>query len=94
MKYFKTQDPILQQLRLCYSRSKNQAKHRGQLWQLSFDDFVNMWKLDDRYLQRGRGSNNYHMCRIDDVQGWTKSNVQIIRRGEHLKQRMLKHYDR
>ena len=94
MKYFRTDDPVLRQLRRYYIRSRNQAKHRGQDWNISFEDYAFLWRANDNYLRIGRCRNNLHLARIDEKGAWDIQNVQIATRGEHLSKRMLDYYGR
>jgi len=94
MRYFRTTDPVQQQLRRSFIQCRSQAKHRGQNWDIDFDDYVGLWMTNNNYLRKGRHRNNLHFCRIDDTKGWNINNVQITTRGEHLSKRMLKHYAR
>jgi len=92
MQYIRIQDPIKHDLRRSYIRAKCQAKYRCQIWDLGFEDYVEIWMRDDNHSRKGRGSDNLHMSRIDTTKGWSANNVQIIQRGEHLSKRMLKYY--
>jgi|DEB0MinimDraft_6_1074348.scaffolds.fasta_scaffold04141_7 hypothetical protein len=92
MRYFRIEDPKLHNLRRSYIRSRNQAKYRGQCWDIDFDDYVELWSKHDNHERKGRGKDSLHLCRIDTDKGWHLYNVQITRRGEHLSKRMLEHY--
>lgn len=94
MRYFRTTDPVQQRLRRSFIQCRSQAKHRGQAWNIDFDDYVFMWRANNNYLRKGRRKNDLHFCRIDDTGDWNPNNVQIVTRGEHLSKRMLKHYAR
>ena len=82
-------DPILRDLRRRYIRSKGQAIFRGQEWQLEFEDFCEFWKENQYYLIRGRNSESYQLCRIDQTGNWKKDNVIIKTRSQHLRELML-----
>lgn len=94
MHYKRLQDPVLKKLKRSYNCAKNQALYRGQAWHLEFEDYANIWLENDAYLNKGRGKQNCHLSRKDINGAWHKDNVQITRRGEHLRQRMLEHYAR
>jgi len=94
MKYFRTDDPVQRQLRNNYNRSRNQAKHRGQVWSINFDDYAFLWLANDNYKNQGRQRHNLHLARIDDSGDWDINNVQIVTRGKHLSKRMLDYYAR
>jgi hypothetical protein len=94
MKYFRTNDPVQRQLRRNFTRSRNQAKHRGQSWNIDFEDYAFLWMSNENYKRIGRCKNDLHLARIDDCGDWHINNVQITTRGEHLSQRMLNYYGR
>lgn len=65
-----------------WMRAKAQAKFRDEPWDLSFEEFYELWK--DDWHQRGRGPDDVCMTR-DDIDGvWDKKNTIIITRHEHL----------
>jgi|DEB0MinimDraft_10_1074344.scaffolds.fasta_scaffold83585_2 hypothetical protein len=94
MRYFRFQDPVIKSLRLSYIRARCQAKHRGQCWEIEFDDYLEIWRDGKDYRMPGRGKSDLNMVRKDFGKGWTLDNVEILNRRENLRQRMLKHHDR
>jgi len=76
-------------MRRYYSLAKCQAEHRNQIWDLDFETFCQIWSKDDKYKNRGRGSENYHMRRINVSDSWNDKNVEIVTRGKHLSDLML-----
>mgnify|MGYP003645668990 CR=1 FL=1 len=62
-----------------------QAKMRGQVWNLTWDDFYRLWSEDDRWMNRGRAKENYCMCRTDMDGDWEISNIEMTTRSEMLK---------
>lgn len=83
-------------LKRSWSLAKCQAEHRNQCWELDFDTFKNLWIKDDKYKNRGRGSDNFHMRRISIRESWNPNNVEIVTRGKHLSELMIakNQYDR
>jgi len=66
--------------------AKNQAKIRGQDWNLPWEVYYELWTKDDRWMHRGRASDELCMCRIDfDNLDWHPGNVQIITRKQMLR---------
>ena len=90
MRYIRFKDPDLKSLRLSFIRAKSQAKYRNQTWDIDFDDYLDLWRVGDKYRKPGRCKNDFHMTRKDIQQGWSVANVQILNRSEHLRARMLK----
>jgi hypothetical protein len=63
-------------------RQKAQAKHRGEEWDLSFEDFYRLWQ--DDFHNRGRLATNMVMTR-DDTEGvWDRKNTILMTRRDHL----------
>lgn len=66
-----------------FLRSKAQANYRGEPWELSFDQFYELWK--DEWPNRGRKPDDICMTRNDPDSAWDTSNTILITRSEHLK---------
>lgn len=64
-------------------KARAQAKFRKEEWELSFEDWFELWKND--WDNRGRSPENVCMTRIDFDKGWTADNVILMSRSEHLK---------
>lgn len=66
-----------------WQMSKAQAIFRDEGWDLSFEEYYELWKND--WDNRGRKSENMCMTRIDASKPWTIKNVEIVMRLEHLR---------
>lgn len=66
-----------------WQMSKAQAIFRDEGWDLTFDEYYELWK--DDWNNRGRKSENMCMTRLDPDLPWTKTNVMIVQRVEHLR---------
>jgi hypothetical protein len=64
--------------------SKAQANFRGEEWQLTFEEYYQMWRND--WDNRGRYPENMCMTRIDKEGPWAVGNVHVITRKEHLQE--------
>ena len=60
-----------------YARQKAMAKIRNIDWDISFDDWYNIWIQSGKYEQRGRGVGKYCMSRKGDTGPYSKDNVYI-----------------
>jgi hypothetical protein len=67
-------------LHLRYTRSVAQAKFRGELWMLAFDEWVDAW--GESIDQHGTGSYDYCLTRYDTDEPWVKGNIVCMRRHE------------
>ena len=53
------------------------ARQRGIEWNLSFEEWSNIWKESCRWDQRGPGNDQYCMCRYGDEGVYETGNVFI-----------------
>jgi len=65
-----------------FLRARAQAKFRSEGWELTFDNFCDIWK--DNWNRRGRGTHSLCMARIDYEGDWTLNNVELIERKAHV----------
>jgi hypothetical protein len=69
---------ILNEQRLAWNRMKAQAKFRKEAWQLSWEEFQQIWA--DIWHLRGTTKESLVLTRIDQEQEWNINNVEIIDR--------------
>jgi hypothetical protein len=74
-------DPKTHGMLIPYLRHKAQARYRAELFDLTFDEYKELWW--ELWEQRGRRSEDLCMTRIDPEGVWTKDNCEIITRREH-----------
>jgi len=74
-------DPATHDKYVAWSKARAQAHFRGEVWSLSFDQWVDVWGTE--WLQRGRGSHNLCLVRQDHSAAWDLSNIHIITRRQH-----------
>jgi hypothetical protein len=60
-----------------YLNHKHSAKQRGILFDLTFDQWYDIWQQSGKWDLRGKGKGTYVMSRIGDTGGYTLSNVYI-----------------
>ena len=60
-----------------YLNHKHSAKKRGIPFELSFEQWYDIWQQSGKWEQRGRGKDAYVMSRIGDKGGYTLNNVFI-----------------
>jgi len=75
-------DPIEHKKYLNWLQQKNQAQFRKETWELTFEVWKEIWGED--WHNKGRASDNFCMTRIDDKAAWTKDNIEILTRREHV----------
>jgi hypothetical protein len=80
---WKYQDPLEHLQHVAWMRMKAQADFRGEPWDFSFEDFKTVW--GPHWPNRGRASEDYCLTRCDYEMPWSITNVECIRRIDHLK---------
>lgn len=76
------QDEGLREQHLAYNRMKAQAKFRREAWELTLEDFFELWR--EHWEDRGRGMHNAVLARIDTTKPWHKLNAEITPRWQHI----------
>lgn len=80
-----------QELHLRYRafvQQRNQAQWRGEIWHLTFDQWLALWA--NQYHLRGRRQMSLCLTRRDYNQPWTLENAEVVTRQEH-NQRQFEH---
>jgi hypothetical protein len=78
-------DPIDHRLYIDCLRARAQATYRGEQWLITEQEYISLWRTEDRYLQKGRGAECVCLIRCDHTQPWTVNNVKFISRLEHFR---------
>lgn len=65
-----------------FLKMRAQAKFRGELFSLTFEDFQDLW--GDKFEQRGKQSHCLVLTKIDRRFTWSRDNVHLITRQEQL----------
>lgn len=66
---------------LAFVRSRAQADYRGEIWELTYEDWSEFWPDPETFERRGRSSDSLCLTRYDEELPWTRSNtVQLSRR--------------
>jgi hypothetical protein len=63
-------------------RAKAQANYRKEKWNLTFEEFYDLWKYD--WANRGRGADNMCMTRHNPYGAWEAGNIVLMTRHDHL----------
>lgn len=79
-------DPIDNKLYTECQKRRAQAKFRGQIWLITEEEYIALWRRDDLYLRKGRGNSDLCMTLIDASKPWRLDNIKIIDRLTHYKQ--------
>jgi len=65
-----------------YTTHKSNAKRRGIEFNLTFEQWFDIWEKSGKWDERGRGANKYCMCRVGDTGSYSVNNV-FIGQGKH-----------
>ena len=80
--YLNTYPGVQAEYRMGWSRMKAQAKYRNEGWDLSWEQYQEIWA--DKWHLKGRGSEDLCLTRIDWQGAWTIDNVNLVFRLDHL----------
>jgi hypothetical protein len=69
--------------RMSWSRMKAQAKYRDEGWDLTWEQYQEIWA--DKWHLKGRGREDLCLTRIDWTGPWSITNVSLVFRIEHLR---------
>jgi hypothetical protein len=69
-----------------FLQQRNQAKQRGIEWDLSYLEWLAIWRGSGHLFERGRHKGSYQMCRFEDVGPYASSNVRIDRMENNIRE--------
>jgi len=75
-------DPYRHSQYRAYMQQRNQAQFRGEDWQLTFEEWLNLWGQD--FDRRGRRGDNLCLTRWDLEDSWTVTNCILMSRRDHM----------
>lgn len=81
--YLNTYPGAQSEHRMSWSRMKAQAKYRNEAWDLTWEQYQEIWA--DKWHLKGRGSDQLCLTRIDWAGPWHIDNISIVFRIEHLR---------
>jgi hypothetical protein len=81
-------DPILN----AFTMQKCIARKRGIAWQLTFDEWWDIWQQSGHWNDRGRKLNQYCMSRYGDVGPYSTTNVFIQTHIQNSKDANIGHH--
>jgi hypothetical protein len=78
-------DPVDHKLYTDCQRARAQAWYRGEDWFITEQEYIDLWRQENRYLRKGRSTGSLCMIRLDIERAWTLDNVAIIERHKHFR---------
>lgn len=82
-------DPLTHDKYYAWLKHKAQAKFRHEIHELTWEDWQQLWP-NELFEKRGRKSDDYCICLIDEYDGWVLGNVEVTSRLEHLRKMKCK----
>lgn len=73
-------DPERHERYRAWQQQRNQARWRGEIWHLTFEEFLEIWQ--DRWSQRGRLAGDLCLTRRQRHLPWQRDNVELMIRRE------------
>ena len=77
---WKYKDPFDHDRHRKFLLGKAQAEFRNEGWELTVEEFFQLWPTQEVWSQRGRASHCLCASRIDDEKAWSKDNVELLTR--------------
>lgn len=75
-------DQDLHEKHIAFLRARAQANFRKEGWELTIEDYFELWSKD--WACRGRARNDLVLTRRDHKLSWTRDNVEVVTRYEQL----------
>lgn len=79
---WKYKDPKVREQNVAYMRMKAQANFRNEEFDLTFEEYQELW--EDYWELKGRGREDYCLTRDDSTAPWNKTNTRCVQRLEYL----------
>jgi hypothetical protein len=80
-------------LRYAYQNLKGNAKRRGKVFDLTFDEFKQFAVKTEYIGKKGRTAESYHVDRIDPARGYTINNIQVLTNSENMRKHMIAYWN-
>jgi hypothetical protein len=64
-----------------FLNNKSNAKRRGVVWNLTYEEWWSLW--EQYYHLRGRGKGKYHLCRHGDIGSYNINNCYVAPREQN-----------
>lgn len=77
-------DELIHEKYYAWHKHRAQAHYREEEYELTFDQWQEIWKDDEQFLNRGKTRECFVLTRIDPEAAWSMDNCEIITRYEQL----------
>jgi hypothetical protein len=77
-------------MKRAYLQQRNKAKHRGIMWDITYEDWCEIWIASGVWHLRGRRVGQYQMCRHGDMGPYSYNNVRIDTVGNNIREALGK----
>lgn len=72
-------------IKAAFQNLRANAKRRGKIFSLSFEDFKEFAIQTEYITKKGRTKEGYTIDRINPAEGYTKENIQVLTNSENVK---------
>lgn len=79
--------------RYAFTVLRNNAKRRGKVFELTFEQFMEFVVRTNYMAGKGRLKESLHIDRIDESKGYTIDNIQVLTNTQNLKKYLTYNYD-
>ena len=83
-KWISGPDPHRHEMFTAWHKHRAQARFRGETYELTFEDFIQVWGSYTEFKCRGRTPDSLVLTRKIDSGAWSVTNCEIITRYEQL----------
>jgi hypothetical protein len=77
-------DPLTHEKFYAWHKHRAQARYRKEDYELTIEQWFELWSDNDKFLNRGRKPDEWVLTRKDSEGAWSVSNVEIITRYDQL----------
>lgn len=79
--------PLLRKARDAFFNQRCASRARGIGWEMTFEEWWEVWQKSGKWTERGRGHGKYQMARFGDSGPYNVANVKIITSDANLAER-------
>lgn len=83
-------DMLTHEMYYAWLKHRSQANYRKEAYQLSWEDWLDLWANPVDFQNRGRKPEDLTLTRIDDDGAWARDNVVVMTRLEQLRKAMAR----
>ncbi len=83
-------DPLQHEMYYAWAKHRSQAHYRGESYDLTFEDWQEIWSNPEDFLRRGRKPDDLTLTRRDPELPWTLDNCEVLLRLDQLRREIAR----